>query len=143
MVRSAKAAPVNGTKLSSGLLPQYRRTLGSERHRDEVVRPDELGTVPMAYGGINTSSLCFHLLMVSQSPPPDWLGWKLRRFRCVQMFLYYINNKNCNCNSNIVLYKFGIINGVIGQGLKKVKWYSNSILLTLQVSILARIMTGD
>ena len=63
MVRSAKAAPVNGTKLSSGLLPQCRRTLGSERHRDEVVRPDELGTVAMACGGINTPSLCFHLLM--------------------------------------------------------------------------------
>ena len=79
-------------------------------------------------------------------PPPliGLVGWKLRRFRRVQIFLYYINNKNCNyCNSDIVLYKFGIINSVIGQGLKKVKWYSNSTLLTLQVSILARIMTGD
>ena len=48
-----------------------------------------------------------------------------------------------HCNNNIVLYKFGIINSVTGQGLKEVKWYGNSTLLTLQVSILARIMTGD
>ena len=52
MVRSAKAALVNGTKLPRGLLAQCRRTFGSERHRHEVTRPDKLGTDPMAYGGI-------------------------------------------------------------------------------------------
>ena len=28
-----------------------RRTLGSERHRYAIARPDKLGTDPMAYGG--------------------------------------------------------------------------------------------
>ena len=29
------------------------RTLGSERHRYAIARPDELGTDPMAYGNLN------------------------------------------------------------------------------------------
>ena len=45
---------MNVVKLPSGLLlAQCRRTLGSEHHRDEVARPDKLGTDPMAYGVIN------------------------------------------------------------------------------------------
>ena len=38
-------------ELLRGLLALCRRTLGSERHRYAIVRPDKLGTDPMAYGG--------------------------------------------------------------------------------------------
>ena len=51
MVRLSKAALVNGTKLPGGLLAQCRRTLGSERHRQEVARPHQLGTQARAGAG--------------------------------------------------------------------------------------------
>ena len=38
------------SELPWGLLALCRRTLGSERHRYAIARPDKLGTDPMAYG---------------------------------------------------------------------------------------------
>ena len=42
-----------GNYLEDYLLASSLRTLGSERHRPASASPDQLGTGPMVYGGLN------------------------------------------------------------------------------------------